>query len=517
MGLLGSIALMPTVLDDVVLIVRHSDFYDEGHGKLFEHMCSFKAENTRLDPTLLVDRLKADGDYERIGGSAYLSKIINCVPNWAHARNYAEIIRDHRRRRDLQAAALRLLDPSQPLDLDEANGILRTCLEASAEQRIDIPLLSAADLSEGEFAVDYHVAGILAKYQPCIVAAPQKTLKTSICLDLAISLATGRPFLGKWQTNQCRVLMLSGESGVGALQSCARRICISKNCILSAIDGFTLSTWLPRFASEADLSQLRGIIGKVSPDVLFVDPAYLAMSGDDAGNLFSMGEVLRGISQLCQELRVTLVLVHHMRKPGRERGDQSSMPELTDIAWSGFAEFARQWVLMKRREPYEPGSGLHKLWFAVGGSAGHGGGWGLDVDEGSGDERIWSTTLSTLGEVAAESSSASAAASEGKRDFRKAAAEELRREQVLQALHQHGPMTKAAIGGKAKLNHTNTKLACEQLLELGEIEECGIQQGNGRDYPGFQVVLNRNGTTTTNHQDNRTCRGESIATGQGAL
>ena len=41
--------------------------------------------------TLLVNRLKTAGDYELIGGAAYLSKVVNAVPNAAHATYYAEI------------------------------------------------------------------------------------------------------------------------------------------------------------------------------------------------------------------------------------------------------------------------------------------------------------------------------------------------------------------------------------------------------------------------------------------
>ena len=55
------------VCDDVVLIVRPEDFYDEANRKIFAHMLDMHQYGRKLDPTLLIERLKSAGDYERVG------------------------------------------------------------------------------------------------------------------------------------------------------------------------------------------------------------------------------------------------------------------------------------------------------------------------------------------------------------------------------------------------------------------------------------------------------------------
>ncbi len=94
MSLLGSVVLMPEAIDFVSLIISPDDFYDRANEKFYTHLRAQYEARRVFDLTLLIDRIKAAGDYDSIGGAAYISKLVNAVPNAAHANHYAEIIRE---------------------------------------------------------------------------------------------------------------------------------------------------------------------------------------------------------------------------------------------------------------------------------------------------------------------------------------------------------------------------------------------------------------------------------------
>jgi hypothetical protein len=110
-----------------------------------------------------------------------------------------------------------------------------------------------------------------------------------------------------------------------------------------------------------------------------IDPAYLAIRGEDARNLFAMGSLLRPLAELGQATGCPILIVHHCKRTRIVPGDPAT---LDDIAWAGFAEFSAQWLLLARRRRYDPDTGHHELWFTAGGRAGHHGLCALDVDEG---------------------------------------------------------------------------------------------------------------------------------------
>lgn len=269
--------------------------------------------------------------------------------------------------------------------------------------------IDSATFAKTAYSRDWLIKGLLVKGQPVIMGGPHKVLKTSLVVDLAVSLGTGQAFLGHFDVpEKVRVLVLSGESGDATMKDTAERVCRTKNIGLAKCDVI----WnfdLPQLTRDSDLGRLGEYIRDKGVQVVVLDPLYLCMSGVDASaaNVFAAGELLRGVARSCHEAGATVILVHHTGKTaGLQKASAGEPIELTDLAYSGFSEFARQWLLISRRERYQGGSGVHKLWLNHGGSAGQSGLYGVDVEEGTMDlmfgGRQWSVKVLSTEETRKE-------------------------------------------------------------------------------------------------------------------
>lgn len=335
--------------------------------------------------------------------------------------------------------------------------------------------VTCAELDAATYDLEYLIDGALVAGQPCILAGGKKCLKTSILIDLGIALAVGRYFLGRLKVNRaCRVGIMTGESGLATVQETARRIAAAAGYRLGDIDGLSFSEDLPQFGSVAHQEALRRFILDDELEVLAIDPAYMCLPDIDHANLFQVGEALRGISQVCQETGAMLLLAHHTRKG---KVDPFSPPELEDISWAGFQEFARQWLLVGRRELYVPGTGEHRLWLSSGGSAGHSGLWALNIDEGTRETeggRFWNVNVMHADEARQDV--------EDRREQAKENARQERQEQdkrtVCNTLAKFpSGESKTVVRDSSGLHSTRFNVALGELLADGVVVPCEIIKG----------------------------------------
>ncbi|GIW97480.1 MAG: replicative DNA helicase [Pirellulaceae bacterium] len=210
-AVLGSILLAPDVVNDLVLLIKPDDFYDDANRKLFQHMVQMVDAGKKVDLTLLVDRLKKADDYEAIGGSAYLAQLANSVPNAAHAEYYAEIVRDKATLRRLIDAGTTILRDAydETQDPQELLGRAEQTVFAIQDDRSNNHAMSIGQLmtesmeridarlkgTHAHGGVDTHFAdydalcGGLHNGELIILAARPSMGKTALALNIAENVA----------------------------------------------------------------------------------------------------------------------------------------------------------------------------------------------------------------------------------------------------------------------------------------------------------------------------------------
>jgi AAA domain len=223
--------------------------------------------------------------------------------------------------------------PAGPLE--EQAGAAVVSLRPSAG-RVRRPVLPAAELavsSFGEVAARVAAAGeprwLIQGLWPAdaygVLAAQEKAGKTWAALDLAVSVATGRPWLEHFACpSPGPVLVFLGEGGERATVRRIEAIADSKGVPLDQLaDQLRLCFRVPRLAAPGAGGELAAIQAELQahPAVLVVlDPLYLAAAGASGSNLYDMGAVLQAIQGVCQQAGCALLVVTHWNKTGDGRG-----------------------------------------------------------------------------------------------------------------------------------------------------------------------------------------------------
>ncbi len=130
-GVLGSILLLNETIDEVVEVLKVEHFYGDAHRKLYAAILRLHERGVRgIDAVVLGDELARSNELDDVGGLDYLLHVLSAVPHAAHARYYADIVRDKATQRALTTACNEIL--SECFDGGrETQDVL-----AGAEQRI---------------------------------------------------------------------------------------------------------------------------------------------------------------------------------------------------------------------------------------------------------------------------------------------------------------------------------------------------------------------------------------------
>lgn len=372
-AVLGSVLLLPDCYDDVAVLIGADDFYDEANSRIFRQVATIRDAGKPLDIAILVDRLKQAGDFESVGGAAYLYRVSQAVPNAAHARYYAGIVRKHSLRRQVLEAAtgivrdayddtievgtlietaenslVRVSERNVPEGRQNDEGDVHTLLQ-EALVRLDERMRGETEqLRCGICAIDRIVA--FRKKQLVVVGARPSQGKTALLLLMAKNFSLRQPALNvlfitlEMGELELTERLLSLDSGLDTWKLGRGRLSTDerKTIVESAGHLAEAKLWVrdPGGISASQIASLVRIYQRKMSrvDVVVIDYAQLIQA--EAGSAREtrqqqLGRTTRRLKQMAKDLDVLVLVAAQVNRDSAKTG---RAPRLYDLREAGDLE-----------------------------------------------------------------------------------------------------------------------------------------------------------------------------------
>ena len=118
-AVLGSILIDQDAMNLALEEIVESDFYDENHKKIFSAMVDLDKESKPIDILTLYDKLKSKKSLLKdVGGSSYLSQLIEIVPSSSNVVFYAKSVKEKSILRSMIRTASEIIDEGQTAEVE---------------------------------------------------------------------------------------------------------------------------------------------------------------------------------------------------------------------------------------------------------------------------------------------------------------------------------------------------------------------------------------------------------------
>lgn len=419
-ALLGAVMFDNAAFERLPDGLRGAHLYEPFHQRLFDVIAANITAGTLAEPTILMDRFKADPAFTEFGGLRYLADLVDRAPPAFAVTDYGRTIHDLAVRRELirigGEIAMTAPDPDRSAKdlLSEAEGALYGLAETGSAsegvQTFSSALDGAMHAIEGAFRSDGQLTGIattlvdldqklggLHDSDLLILAGRPSMGKTALATNIAFNVAKNY----RWQPDpdapDGRKTIAGGRVLFDSLEMSKEQLA---QRILADASGVSSDRMRKGQISEAEFRRIRecrdlidqiplhidatgGLhIGKLAArarrhkrkfglDLIVVDYLQLVTTDGAKGNgrVQEVTAITGGLKALAKELNVPIIALSQLSRKVEEREDKR--PQLSDLRESGSIEQDADAVMFVYREAYylsrsEPkeGTNEHMLWQA---------------------------------------------------------------------------------------------------------------------------------------------------------
>ncbi len=182
----------------------------------------------------------------------------------------------------------------------------------SGEQML--PVVRVAELPSDEIAERWLVEQLWCASSVGVIGGAPKCAKTWLGLDMALSVATGTPCLGKYNVpDRGPVLVYLAEDALRAVRERIDGMAQHRGLDLEEVEIHVITTPVLRLDQDLGRTRLWETVRRLRPRLLVLDP-LVRLHGMDENHAGEMAELLAYFRSLQRELGVSVLLVHHTRK-----------------------------------------------------------------------------------------------------------------------------------------------------------------------------------------------------------
>jgi len=383
-SLLGSLLIDKDAIVRVSEILNAYDFYKlEQHSPIYEAVQSLFDKREPIDLVTITEELKRKNVYDKIGGSAYLTNLVNIVPTSAHVEYYAKIIKEHAIRRSLISQATKLIEKAydESESVDEILESAEASIFAISQEHVSRDFLHIKDAltesfdrldelqkSSGKLRgvptgfrdLDNKLAGMQDSNLLILASRPGQG-KTSMALNIAqyVAVVAGLPvgiFSLEMSQEELVDRLLVGQADIDAWKLKTGRLGESDFDKLSLAMGELAEA--PIFIDDTpgiSISEMRTKARRLQVEhelkFLIVDYLQLIRGRNLENRVQEVSEISQQLKNLARELKIPVLAISQLNRSVEARGTRK--PQLADLRESGAIEQDADVVMFLYREDLE--------------------------------------------------------------------------------------------------------------------------------------------------------------------
>lgn len=384
-SLLGGLMLDKSAITKVVDLLIPRDFYKRIHQQIYEAALDLFEKGEPVDVLTVSTRLSEKNLLEQIGGTSYLTELVNLVPTASHVLNYAKIVQRKRILRDLidtsQEIGLMGYDEVEDVNilLDRAEGRIFSIAQQSLSQDF-IPVKATLEeaferidtlskkkgtprgVPTGFAGLDYKLAG-LQKSDLILIASRPAMGKSSLALNIAANVAISQKipvgiFSLEMSKDQVVDRLIATQSGVDLWRIRTGRLSSEgvDNDFEKIQKAMAILSEAPIFIDDAasiNILQMRAMARRLQAreglGLVVVDYLQLMEPRNPMEPIVrQITEISRSLKILARELNVPVLALSQLSRALEHRPEKR--PMLADLRESGSLEQDADVVMFIYRE-----------------------------------------------------------------------------------------------------------------------------------------------------------------------